>query len=149
MIDDSDFLPPAGQRTGNPMFAEYLEEKRNPRPPPPPSLRSGTPKDIGHHAVERKRLSKSGIDNFSDYLANLQEDQKSLFSENKGYKKKSLHHQMDMLDAMFTYLLINADYKRETPQSYNAALRAQKQFCDTMKTMATLKKSTPPQKSDE
>lgn len=147
MIDDSIFDIPAPPRTHE--TPEALKQRYENRPKPPASLRSGNPKDIGHHAVERMRLGRRSVDNFSEYLADLQDDQKSLFSENKAYKKKSLRQQMDMLDAMFTYLLINADYKRETPQSYNAALRAQKQFCDTMKTMASLKKSITPQKSDK
>ncbi len=37
--------------------------------------------------------------------------------------------------------IVNTDFKRETPQSYKAALRAQKQFCETIETMAFLKKS--------
>ena len=106
---------------------------------PPPSLRLGSPKDIGSSAYER-RVADPYDDTFASYLKNLQEEQKSLFTGQGGYKKKALHNQMDLLDALFTYLAVNADWKRETPQSYNAALRAQKQFCDTIKMMHVLKK---------
>lgn len=138
MIDDSVFdVPPPKTRS------ELLRERYENRPPPPPAFRLGTPQEIGHHACERKKHSRHGVDNFADYLASLENDQKSLFNGNGGYSKKSLRNQMDLLDAMFTFLAVNADYKRETPQSYNAALRAQKQFCDTIKTMMILKKSPP------
>ncbi len=119
-----------------PKEVKMTDENNNPSPP---SLRLGSPKEIGSSAYER-RAAEDYVDTFARYLKNLQEEQKSLFNGNGGYKKKALHNQMDLLDALFTYLAVNADWKRETPQSYNAALRAQKQFCDTIKMMHVLKK---------
>lgn len=147
MTDDTDFfaLPPPRSLS----LSESLAERYKNLPPLPPSLRLGTPKEIGHQASERHKLSRRDNNNFAHYLADLKDDQKSLFGEKSGYRKKSLRHQMDLLDALFTYLAVNADWKRETPQAYNAALRAQKQFCDTIKTMAGLKKSTTPKTSSK
>jgi hypothetical protein len=116
-----------------------MTDDKNPQPPSPASLRLGSPKEIGSSACER-RVADRYNDSFASYLKNLQEEQKSLFTGNGGYQKKALYNQMDLLDALFTYLAVNADWKNETPQSYNAALRAQKQFCDTIKMMHALKK---------
>jgi hypothetical protein len=138
MIDDN--IP---HTTPPKTSSELLKERYENRPLPPPAFRLGTPQEIGHHACERKKVTGHRVDNFAEYLSSLQGDQKTLFDGNGGYSKKSLRNQMDLLDAMFKYLAVNADYKRETPQSYNAALRAQKQFCDTIKMMMTLKKSPP------
>ena len=113
-----------------------------PLPPKPPSLRSGTPKEIAMAAYGRK-TNNYGPESFASYLTYLSDDQSSIYKK-KRPRQETLNQQMDILDAMFTYLAIHADWKEETPLSYSAALRAQKQFCATLKDVKNLKLPKPP-----
>ena len=106
-----------------------------PKPQKPASLRSGSPKEIAIAACNRKEYYVEG---FAYYLKSLADDQSSIYQK-KRPRQETLNQQMDMLDAMFTYLAVHADWKGETPLSYSAALRAQKQFCSTLREIKNLK----------
>ncbi len=108
-----------------------------PRPPKPASLRSGSPKDIAATAHARHRNSFSS-ESFANYLRSLADEQSSMYQK-KRPRQETLNQQMDMLDAMFTYMAVHADWKTECTQSYAVGLRAQKQFCSTLKEIKNLK----------
>lgn len=103
--------------------------------PQPPSRRCGTPKEIAAAAYARKGRY---VESFAYYLKSLADDQSSIYQK-KRPRQETLNQQMDILDAMFTYLAIHADWTAESPLSYSAALRAQKQFCATLKDLKNLK----------
>lgn len=107
-----------------------------PKPQKPASIRSGSPKEIAIAACNRKKPYQ--VDGFAVYLKSLADDQSSMYQK-KRPRQETLNQQMDMLDAMFTYLAVHADWKEETPLSYSAALRAQKQFCSTLREIKNLK----------
>lgn len=112
------------------------------KPPKPPSLRSGSPKEIAHTACERN-FNRREAESFGYYLKCLEDDQSSIYQK-KRPRQESLNQQMDILDALFTYMSVHADWKRESALSYSVALRAQKQFCSTLKEMKNLKLPKPP-----
>ncbi len=107
-----------------------------PKPQKPASIRSGSPKEIAIAACNRKMPYR--VEGFAVYLKSLADDQNSMYQK-KRPRQETLNQQMDMLDAMFTYLAVHADWKDETPLSYSAALRAQKQFCSTLREIKNLK----------
>lgn len=107
----------------------------NPPTPKPPSIRAGSPKDIAISACNRKSYH---IESFAYYLRSLEDSQQSIFQK-KRPRQETLDQQMDILDAMFTYMAVHADWKMESMQSYSVGLRAQKQFCATLKEMKNLK----------
>lgn len=108
----------------------------NPPIPKPPSIRVGSPKDIAISANNRKE--KYYVENFASYLQSLEDSQQSIYQK-KRPRQETLNQQMDILDAMFTYMAVHADWKSESVQSYSVGLRAQKQFCATLKEMKNLK----------
>ena len=105
-------------------------------PTMPPSRRSGNLKDIATTACNRKQ--RYVTESFVRYLAELDDHQSSIYQK-KRPRQETLNQQIDVLDAMFTYLTIHADWKEDSPQYYSAALRAQKQFCATIKAIQDLK----------
>lgn len=107
----------------------------NPPTPKPPSLRAGSPKDIAISACNRKSYH---TESFAHYLRSLEDSQQSIFQK-KRPRQETLNQQMDILDAMFTYMAVHADWTMESMQSYSVGLRAQKQFCATLKEMKNLK----------
>ena len=118
-------------------------------PPPksakPPRLRTGPLKDIATAACIRKK-NVSYSESFAYYLQALEEAQQSIYQK-KRPRQETLNQQMDILDAMFTYLAVHADWKQETPLSYSTALRAQKQFCATLRDAHQLKFPKPSKSS--
>ena len=108
-----------------------------PKPQKPASIRSGSPKEIAIAACKRQANSY-GSECFASYLKSLADEQSSMYQK-KRPRQETLNQQMDMLDAMFTYLAVHADWKNESPLSYSAALRAQKQFCFTLREIKNLK----------
>lgn len=115
------------------------------KPPKPASLRSGSPKDIAIAAYNRKKPYQ--VDSFATYLKSLADDQSSIYQK-KRPRQEALNQQIDILDAMFTYMAVHADWKDESTQSYAVGLRAQKQFCATLREMHKLKlpkAPTPPE----
>ena len=107
------------------------------KPPKPPSLRSGSPKEIADIACERNR-NRREAESFGFYLKCLEDNQSSIYQK-KRPRQETLNQQMDILDALFTYMSVHADWKPESALSYSVALRAQKQFCSTLKEMKNLK----------
>ena len=105
--------------------------------PRPASLRSGSPKEIANAAYMRK-VGHYDSESFASYLRSLADEQDSIYQK-KRPRQETLNQQMDLLDAMFTYLAVHADWKEDSSLSYSAALRAQKQFCATLKEIKNLK----------
>jgi hypothetical protein len=103
--------------------------------PKPQSIRAGSPKDIAISACNRKNYH---VESFAYYLRSLEDSQQSIYQK-KRPRQETLNQQMDILDAMFTYMAVHADWKSESVQSYSVGLRAQKQFCATLKEMKNLK----------
>ena len=104
--------------------------------PKPASVRSGSPKELAISVHNRR--DGYGVETFACYLQSLEDAQQSIYQK-KRPRQQSLDQQMDILDAMFTYLAIHADWKKESPLLYAAALRAQKQFCMTLRDVHKLK----------
>lgn len=109
---------------------------KTPTPPPPSSLRMGDLKEMAEAASQRKQASYY-VESFPTYLKSLADDQTSMFKK-KRPKQETLNQHLDTLDAMFTYLSLHADWKGDNSHSYLMALRAQKQFCDTLKDLKNL-----------
>ena len=111
---------------------------QQPPTPKPPSLRSGSPKDIAISACNRKNYH---VESFAYYLRSLEDSQQSIYQK-KRPRQETLDQQMDILDAMFTYMAVHADWKTERMErmaTYSVGLRAQKQFCATLKEIKNLK----------
>lgn len=100
-----------------------------------PSIRSGDPKEIAAAAFSRRGKY---VETFPNYLQSLADEQSSIYKK-KRPRQETLNQQLDILDAMFTYLAIHADWKSESHLAYSAALRSQKQFCATLKDLKNLK----------
>ena len=131
MTDDTTNKPPQTADTTTPPA----------KTPKPPSLRKGSPKEIAIAACNRKRPYY--VEGFASYLRSLEYAQQSIYQK-KRPRQETLDQQMDILDAMFTYLSIHADWKDEgSTLSYAAALRAQRQFCTTLRDVHKLKFPNP------
>lgn len=111
-------------------------------PTAPSSRRTGDLKEMAEAAYQR-RESLYYVDTFPAYLRSLIDDQTSIFQK-KRPKQETLNQHLDTLDAMFTYLALHADWKGQHSHSYLMALRAQKQFCGTLKDLQNLKLPKPP-----
>lgn len=120
------------------------QPKQPEQPAQPPSIRKGSPKDIAISAYNRKKPYY--VESFVSYLKSLEDDQQSIHQRKKP-RQETLDQQLDMLDAMFTYLSVHADWKGDSHLIYSAALRSQKQFCSTLREMHQLKFSKPAKSS--
>lgn len=107
-----------------------------PTTPRPPSIRRGTPRDIA--SISCIRNKNRHTESLASYLSALDDTQADLLQNKKTFSKDSLAHQLDMLDAMFTYLSIHADQRSESSLCYMTALRSQRQFCQTLKLVKEL-----------